>query len=702
MSRETAMPEPGTLEAPPVETGGDRARAVAGIGRVAESVVRSVVPVLLALVAGGLVLLALGANPITFYRNIWSGGVELSAWQDTVMRMAPLLLIACGLIYVFKAGIWNLGIDGQFLLASAVIAGIGPELFGTIPDWLLFLLLFLVAAVVGAVWTIVPALLRAYYGVNEIITTLMMTFIGINLANILVKEQFQDVASNVPQTRAIPFTNLLPTIPGTRIHVGVLVAGVGAVVTWYLMSRTSFGLRLAVLGANARAAAHVGISVPRLIVALVRRQRGLRRPGGGVGDPRHLGLRARRLEPGLRAARGPPGLPGPVQRDRRDPVRRIPGPADHRRRLRDAGGRRLQRVHPAAGGPDPALHGRHRAARAPPGPRPELHARRRAAQDEEPRLSELFTQEVITALIAGGILAGIPLLFAALGEMVSERAGVLNIGIEGTMLVGAYVGFVAAYHGGSTSLGFLAGAGAGAAVSMIMVVLCVWLGLDQIVVGIAITLAAEGATAMIFDAQFAESRPTLGETGRVSIPLLSDIPVVGGRDSSDGSLFSQPAIVYIGLILVAVVAWMMRRTHLGLNIRAAGDKPAALDAAGVSVRATRSWAVLFGGAMAGVGGAYLSITAAGLFEDFITQGRGFIAIVLAMLARGKALWVLIGSFIFGISLSLSDALQIAGIDISTDVVFLLPFVAVMVVLILFGRRAYLPAALGLPYVRGAR
>jgi simple sugar transport system permease protein len=266
MSREAAMPEPGTLEAPPVETGGDRARPVAGIGRMAESVVRSLVPVLLALVAGGLVLLALGANPIDFYRNIWSGGVELSAWQDTVMRMAPLLLIACGLIFVFKAGIWNLGIDGQFLLASAVIAGIGPELFGTIPDWLLFVLLFVVAAAVAAVWTVVPALLRAYYGVNEIITTLMMTFIGINLANILIKEQFQDIASNVPQTRAIPFTNLLPTLPGTRIHVGVVVAGVGALVTWYLMSRTSFGLRLAVLGANARAAAHVGISVPRLIV----------------------------------------------------------------------------------------------------------------------------------------------------------------------------------------------------------------------------------------------------------------------------------------------------------------------------------------------------------------------------------------------------------------------------------------------------
>ena len=108
------------------------------------------------------------------------------------------------------------------------------------------------------------------------------------------------------------------------------------------------------------------------------------------------------------------------------------------------------------------------------------------------------------------------------------------------------------------------------------------------------------------------------------------------------------------------------------------------------------------GVFAGVGGAFLSVTAAGLFEDFITGGRGFIAIVLAMLARGKAMWVLIGSFIFGISLSLSDALQIAGVDISTDVVFTLPFVAVIVVLVIFGRRSYLPPALGLPYVRGAR
>ncbi len=293
-------------------------------------------------------------------------------------------------------------------------------------------------------------------------------------------------------------------------------------------------------------------------------------------------------------------------------------------------------------------------------------------------------------------------MFAALGELVSQRAGVLNIGLEGMMLVGAYAGFVAAYHGGSEWLGFGAGLLAGAGVSLVMVLFCVRWGLDQIVTGIAITLTCEGATALIFDAEFAESRPTLGATDKVAIPGLSDIPVVGGEGESNGSLFTQPLVVYLGLALAVLVAWMLRRTYMGLNIRAAGDAPSALDAAGVSVFATRSWAVLFAGAMAGLGGAFLSIVAAGLFQDTVVGGRGFIAIVLAMLARGRPLWAIIGAMLFGASLSIADWAQVAQIHISTDLVFMLPFILVLLVLVLFGRRAYLPAALALPYVRGAR
>jgi simple sugar transport system permease protein len=311
-------------------------------------------------------------------------------------------------------------------------------------------------------------------------------------------------------------------------------------------------------------------------------------------------------------------------------------------------------------------------------------------------MSELLTRTFLTALISGGLIAGVSLMFTALGETISERAGVLNIGLEGMMLVGAYIGFVGAYYGHSFWIGFAAGIGGGAFASLFMVVLCVRLGLDQIVVGIAITLAGEGITSVLQETQFGSTYPRLGAPPTVAIPVLSDIPVVGK------SVFDQPLIVYLGLAAVGAVSWIFRKTNAGLNLRAAGEKPEALDAAGVSVVATRSYAALCTGAFAGLGGAYLSIVGAGTFTPFMTQGQGFMAIVIAMLARGKPLWVVMGSFLFGISLSVATALQLAGINISTDVVNLLPFIAIMVALVAFARRSYLPPALALPYVRGAR
>jgi ABC-type uncharacterized transport system permease subunit len=236
------------------------------IGRVADFLLRSVLPLVLAVGTGAIILAAIGADPFRYYADIYSGGIQLSAWQDSIMRMAPLLLMAVGLIIVFRAGIWNLGMDGQFLLAGAVVAGLAPQLERHLPNSLTLVAMFLLAGAVGAAWTIVPAVLKARYGLNEIITTLMMTFIGIDLAQILVKGPFQDPVTTTPQTRSLDFRALLPSIPGTRIHAGVLVALTAAVVVWFLMSRTSFGLRLQVLGASTRAAKHMGLDVSRLII----------------------------------------------------------------------------------------------------------------------------------------------------------------------------------------------------------------------------------------------------------------------------------------------------------------------------------------------------------------------------------------------------------------------------------------------------
>jgi ABC-type uncharacterized transport system permease subunit len=229
-------------------------------------VVRSIVPVVLALGAGAILLLTLGRDPITFYSNVWKGGIQLTAWQDSAIRAAPLLLIAVGLVVVFRANIWNLGYNGQFLLGAALISGLGPHLVGSEPRWLALLLLFLVAGGAGAAWTLLPALLKARYETNEIITTLMMSFIGVGVANILIKGPFQDPSVNIPQTRVLPLNRMLPAIPGTRIHIGVLVALAAALLIHFVLTRTSFGLRLQILGANPRAARHVGVKVPRLIV----------------------------------------------------------------------------------------------------------------------------------------------------------------------------------------------------------------------------------------------------------------------------------------------------------------------------------------------------------------------------------------------------------------------------------------------------
>jgi simple sugar transport system permease protein len=307
-----------------------------------------------------------------------------------------------------------------------------------------------------------------------------------------------------------------------------------------------------------------------------------------------------------------------------------------------------------------------------------------------------FSEPVLTALIAGGIVAGIPLLFTALGETISERAGVLNLGLEGMMLVGAYLGFLGAHYAGTSWVGYVMGIAGGMVTSLIMVALCVWLGLDQIVVGIAITLGGEGLTSVLQQAEFGDRLPRLGAPGQLSIPLLHKIPVVGP------SVFDESVLVYLALVAAVLLAWGYRRATVGLNLKAAGEKPEALDAAGVSVIATRTYAVLATGALAGLGGAFLAIVGAGTFTPFMTQGQGYMAIVIAMLARGRPLWVVVGSFLFGISLSIATALQLTGVNISTDVVNMLPFIAIIVALMLFSRSSYLPPALCIPYVRGAR
>ena len=247
------------------------------------SVSRVLLPIVLALVVGGLILLALGKDPLAYYDYVLQRGLfSWSGFQQTVIRSAPLLLIASGLIVAFRAGIWNLGVDGQFLLAAVASAALAPVLILSLPSWLTIVICCAVSILAAMAWSLVPAFLKIRYGLNEIITTLMMTFLGISFANVLVKLPFDDPNNSVPQTMTLPVADRLGRLFGTTIHSGIIIALAAVFAVHFVMTRTAFGLRLQIVGANPRAAKHAGLSVGRLTYATFALSAGLAGLGGAV------------------------------------------------------------------------------------------------------------------------------------------------------------------------------------------------------------------------------------------------------------------------------------------------------------------------------------------------------------------------------------------------------------------------------------
>jgi simple sugar transport system permease protein len=234
----------------------------------AAAALRVLLPVALALTVGGVILLLLGKDPLAYYRYVLKRG--LLSWgglQETLTRVAPLLLIAAGLIVAFRAGIWNLGGDGQFLLAAVVTAALGPALIGVLPRALTLIVCMVAAMLTGALWALVPAVLKARHGVNEVVSSLMMSFLGTSLANLLVKTALRDPTTTVPRTADLPVTDRLPPLFHTHVHSGLLIAVVAVVLVHLMITRTSFGLKLQVVGASPTVALHSGLRVGWLTIA---------------------------------------------------------------------------------------------------------------------------------------------------------------------------------------------------------------------------------------------------------------------------------------------------------------------------------------------------------------------------------------------------------------------------------------------------
>ncbi len=303
--------------------------------------------------------------------------------------------------------------------------------------------------------------------------------------------------------------------------------------------------------------------------------------------------------------------------------------------------------------------------------------------------------EHLIPILAGTLGAAVPLIFAGLGELVAERTGVINLGVEGMMLIGAIAGFAAAAESGyGVAVGLPAGALAGAATAMIFAFFALSLAANQTACGLALTIFGVGLSAFIGQSYVSYSLPGLKP---IAIPLLADIPLIGPI------LFTQDAVVYLSLLAYALVTWTLARTRLGLLLKAVGESPEAAHAIGYPVIAIRIGAVAFGGAMAGIAGAYLSTVYTPLWVQNMSAGRGWIAVALVVFASWKPTRLLLGAYLFGAVTILQFHAQGLGIHVPIQLLAALPYVATIVVLVIISRdrrvlQNNLPASLGKPFL----
>ena len=302
-----------------------------------------------------------------------------------------------------------------------------------------------------------------------------------------------------------------------------------------------------------------------------------------------------------------------------------------------------------------------------------------------------------TALLIAAMLAsGTPLAIAGLGLLINEKVGVLNLGAEGMLLVGAVTGFAVSFHTGSTVLALLAGAFAAALLAAIFGWLVIWINANQYATGLAVSLFGGGFSAFVGVPYVGQK---LGAPVSHAIPLLGDIPFFGP------ALFRQHPMVYLSVIAVAVVAWFFYRTRAGLVLRAVGESPESAHALGYKVRLLRLAAVLAGGALCGVAGAYLSTVYTPLWVEGMVAGRGWIALALTVFATWRPARILLGAYLFGGVTMLQLHLQGLGVEVPSQFLSMLPYVATVVVLVLISRnpiwlRANMPASLGKPFFPG--
>jgi simple sugar transport system permease protein len=305
--------------------------------------------------------------------------------------------------------------------------------------------------------------------------------------------------------------------------------------------------------------------------------------------------------------------------------------------------------------------------------------------------------ESYALLIAATLNAGTVLALASLGLLINEKVGIVNLGAEGMMLCAAIAGFATVVHSGSDVLGFAAGIGAGALLALIFGLLVIWLNTNQYATGLAVSLFGAGYSAFVGVGYVQQKMP---ERPSFAVPWLADLPLVGP------ALFRQHPLVYLTVLLALAMIWFLYRTRAGLVLRSVGESPESAHALGYPVRRIRLLAVVAGGALCGLAGAYLSVVYTPLWVEGMVAGKGWIALALTTFATWRPARVLLGAYLFGGVTMLQFHLQGIGVEVPSQFLTMLPYLATIVVLALISRnpqwiRVNMPASIGKPFYPGS-
>ena len=646
-------------------------------------------------VATGFVLFTLmGYDPFAaLYHFFVSPVLSIYGLAELAIKATPLVLIAVGLAIGFRAGVWNIGAEGQ--LTVGAIAGGGLALWAGEHEGGWVLPAMCCAGILGGMaYAAIPAFLKTRFEVNEILTSLMLTYVATLFLSLLVYGPWKDPDGyGFPESRMFSPSATLPVLlSGTRLHIGAVIALLVALSGWVLMSRTIIGFEVKVVGQALAAARFAGFSRTRMIWFCLLLSGGVAGLAGLFEVAGPIGQLVPVISPGYGFTAIIVAFLG-----RLHPFGVLI--AGLVMALSYLGGENVQITVGLPQAVTGVFQGmllffllacdvliryriRFGAARQPVA----REIRRGGA-----RRMNVDAGVLILVTVIG---AATPLLLAALGELVVEKSGVLNLGVEGMMLAGAVTAFATAITTGSSGLGIVTGALAGAALALIFAVLTMSLLANQVATGLALTIFGIGLSALIgsgFVGTPAERLP------RLAIPGLSDLPVIGPL------LFRHDFLVYFSLFMTAAVGWFLTRTRSGMIVRAIGESHEAAHSIGYPVIRIRYLTILFGGVMGGLGGAFLSLSYTPMWVEEMTAGRGWIALALVVFSAWRPWRLLLGAYLFGGVTILQLYAQGSGLfHLPAQLLSMLPYLMTILVLTIISAgpwkgRLNAPACLGRPF-----